>query len=85
MRAMPRPITKFSDHLGQFEITLICARCGHHRKTDPTTLAKLCHVPIETLIEEALKRLRCSECQEKECTHTATLLRRPLHYSSLPR
>jgi hypothetical protein len=85
MRAMPRSITKFSDHFGQFEITLICGKCGHRRKTDPTTLAKLCRVPLESLIEEALKRLRCSQCQAKECTHTASLPKRPRRYSSLRR
>jgi hypothetical protein len=85
MRAMPRPITKFSDHFGQFDITLVCAKCGHRRKTDPTTLAKLCRVPMDTLIEQALKRLRCSQCSAKECTHTATLPGKPRRYSALPR
>jgi hypothetical protein len=73
MRAMPRPITRFSDHFGQFEIMLICGKCGHRRETEPTTLAKLCRVPMETLIEDALKWLRCSKCGAKECSHTATL------------
>jgi hypothetical protein len=52
------------------------------RKTDSTTLAKLCRVPIEALIERALKRLRCSQCNARECTHTANLPKKPRRLTS---
>ena len=84
-RFVPRPIRKLSDHFGQFDIVLVCGACGHRRETEPITLARRCRVPNDSLIEDVVKRLKCSKCGLKKCSATATLPTRPRGYSSLPR
>jgi hypothetical protein len=66
----PRPpltVAKLSDHFGQYVLNLKC-ECGHARTAQPQTLAGL--AGWDALLEDVLKRLRCSRCGRRECSAT---------------
>ena len=65
-------VEKLSDEFGQYDLLLKCEGCGHERRADPQTLAKICG--WEARLEEVAKKLRCSKCGERRCRARALLL-----------
>jgi hypothetical protein len=63
----PLTIVKLSDHFGQYVLTLKC-ECGHTRIAQPQTLAAI--TGWDALLNEVLKRLRCSHCGARKCSAT---------------
>ncbi len=62
----PLVIDKLSDHFGQYEILLKCNACNHTRRCFPSTLAAF--AGWDTQLDDIVKRLRCTRCNEKQCT-----------------
>jgi hypothetical protein len=80
---MPRAITRLSDCFGQYDLMLICTRCGNRRATIPAALAR--SFGWDALLEDVVKHLRCSKCNAKACRATTQRPRKPRGYSSLPK
>jgi hypothetical protein len=75
----PLQITKLSDEFGQYQILLTC-ECGHTRKCNPQTLARIAGWDVK--LDDLLKRLRCSKCGEKKCTAKVMCEIAPRKYKS---
>ena len=58
-------IKKLSDAFGQYEIVLKC-ECGHIRQCHPHTLAAF--AGWEALLDDVVKRMRCTKCGKRKCT-----------------
>jgi hypothetical protein len=58
-------ITKLSDEFGQYVIYLRC-ECGHIRGWSPNTFAGF--ASWDAKLEDVVRRLRCSKCNQKRCT-----------------
>lgn len=71
MRGMRRgfKVEKLSDEFGQYDLILKCAACGHERRILPRSLANVCG--WDAVLEEVVRRLRCSKCGERRCTARA--------------
>lgn len=76
-------IDKLSDEFGQYTLVLKCAECGHERKAEPQTLARLCG--WDARLADVAKRMRCSKCGKKRCSLQAFPPKKPRGYSALPR
>ena len=72
-------IEKLSDEFGQYVIYLKCA-CGHIRRCHPHTLAAF--AGWEASLDQVVKRLRCSKCNQKQCTARAVPMTTPRGYKS---
>jgi hypothetical protein len=72
-------ITKLSDEFGQYVIYLRC-ECGHIRRCSPHTLAAF--AGWDAQLEDVVRRLRCSKCNEKKCTARAVPMTTPRGYKS---
>ena len=69
-RRPPLTVVKLSDHFGQYVLLLKCP-CGHTRTAQPQTLAALAR--WDALLEDVVKRLRCSHCGRRRCSATVRL------------
>jgi hypothetical protein len=72
-------ITKLSDEFGQYVIYLRC-ECGHIRRCSPHTLAAF--AGWDALLENVVRRLRCSKCNQKRCTARTVPMTTPRGYKS---
>ena len=83
IRAMGREfqIDKLSDEFGQYTLVIKCEECGHERVAQPTTLGRLCG--WDARLTDVAKRMRCSQCGEKQCSLRAVPPRKPRGYKSL--
>jgi hypothetical protein len=72
-------IDKLNDEFGQYVIYLRCA-CGHIRRCHPHTLAAF--AGWDAKLDEVVRRLRCSKCNQKNCTVRTVALRAPRGYTS---
>jgi hypothetical protein len=76
-------IEKLSDEFGQYTLILKCAECGHERKTEPTTLGRLCG--WDARLADVAKRMRCSKCGKRRCNLKAFPPKKPRGYTALPK
>ena len=76
-------VEKLSDEFGQYLLVLECSACGHQRKANPQTLARL--FGWDTRLDEVTRRLRCSKCDKRQCSARAVPAQKPRGYSPLPR
>jgi hypothetical protein len=85
IRAMAREfqVDKLGDEFGQYTLILKCDKCGHERITQPTMLGMLCGWDARLI--DVAKRMRCSQCDAKQCSLRAVPPRKPRGYQSLPR
>ena len=72
-------VDRLSDEFGQYLIYLKC-ECGHIRRYHPKTLAN--DAGWDARLEDIVKRLRCSKCNQKKCTARAVEDVRPRGYKS---
>jgi hypothetical protein len=72
-------IDKLSDEFGQYVIYLRCA-CGHLRRCHPDTLAAF--AGWDAKLGDVVKRLRCSKCQQRQCTARTVSMTTPRGYKS---
>lgn len=68
------PLSKLSDHFGQYELLMRCTACLHERRTFPSFLARI--FGWDTSIDTLTNRLRCSKCGKKCCKLEAVLVLR---------
>jgi ribosomal protein L44E len=71
----PKPITKLSDHFGDYTLQIRCSKCAHARFTDPHMLAKI--VGWDTPVEKFAPRMRCTKCGAKGPQLMGEPVRRP--------
>jgi len=76
-------VEKLSDEFGQYLLLLECAACGHLRRANPQSLARV--LGWDTKLADVEKRLRCSKCGKRHCTARAVPAQKPRGYSALPR
>jgi hypothetical protein len=72
-------VDKLSDHFGQYVIILSCT-CGHTRQCYPHTLAAF--AGWEAKLNDVVKRMRCTNCDQKQCTARAVRETAPRGYKS---
>jgi hypothetical protein len=57
------------DEFGQYELILKCESCLRERRTTPHMVANICG--WDSLLEDVVRRMRCSVCGKKKCTARA--------------
>jgi hypothetical protein len=67
-------IDKLSDELGQYLIFIECT-CRHTRRCHPQTLAAI--AGWDTRLVDVVKRMRCSQCNQKKCTARTVCQQKP--------
>jgi hypothetical protein len=67
-------IVKLSDEFGQYLVLVEC-RCGHSRRCYPQTLAAI--AGWDARLDDVVKRMRCSKCNERKCTARTVPLQKP--------
>ena len=64
MSAPVKRIAVLSDEFGQFIVVIRCRKCGHERRCEPETLARLLGWSAE--LKTVAQRMRCSACNHKQ-------------------
>jgi hypothetical protein len=72
-------IEKLSDEFGQYLIYVKC-QCGHIRRCHPHTLAAF--AGWDARLEDVVRRLRCSKCNQKHCVARTVAMTTPRGYKS---
>jgi hypothetical protein len=72
-------IEKLSDEFGQYLIYVKC-QCGHIRRCHPHTLAAF--AGWDARLEDVVRRLRCSKCNQKQCVARTVAMTTPRGYKS---
>jgi hypothetical protein len=72
-------IDKLDDQFGQYVIYLRCV-CGHIRRCHPHTLAAF--AGWDARLDDVVRRMRCSKCNQKKCTARAVAMAAPRGYKS---
>jgi hypothetical protein len=67
-------IERLSDEFGQYIIYLTCP-CGHVRRASPHTFATM--AGWDAKLTDIVSRLRCSKCNQKNCTARTVELTKP--------
>jgi len=85
VRAMrPTPnVVKLSDRFGDYVLIVTCRKCKHGRRTDPHAFARI--LGWDTPLTVVAARLRCSNCNAKDCELTTESVPRPRGLSKNPR
>jgi hypothetical protein len=72
-------ITLLSDEFGQYVIYVKC-QCGHIRRCHPHTFAAF--AGWDARLDDVIKRLRCSKCNQKKCVARTVAMTPPRGYTS---